>query len=149
MGYELELIMGFKESENFLEISRINLGKIGNGLLDKFVGFSKGKSDSLDFKEFRFLEDVRGSDLGIDNRIAKFFNLGFNYTPGVIYEGGEEVKEDLYGEILPLVPATQILSIIKEELKYQDYRRFRLAKKMLEELTSSEWDGVYVIPFGC
>jgi hypothetical protein len=151
MGYEVRLIIGAKKSDYFLQIATVELAKIGDGLLSKFIQFAKGKSESLDFSEFKFLNDVRGNHLGVSTDIAELFDLGMDYEFVSIYEGKEELTEDLYGDPLPAIPALQILAAINEELKIESsYRRFRLAKKILEEFTSSDWDGfdVCVVPFG-
>lgn len=148
MGYEIKLIIGIKKPDFFLEIARIDLSKIGGGPLHKLIKFAKGKSDHLDFEEFKFLNDVRGSHLGVSPEMSELFGIGGEYDFVSIYDGNEKIDEDLYGEPLAAVPVLQILGAINEELKSEPYRRFSLAKKMLEELSSSEWEDVYVIPFG-
>jgi hypothetical protein len=80
--------------------------------------------------------------------MADFLDLGNQYDFVSIYEGDQKMKEDLYGDPLPAIPAIHVLAAINEELKSEPYRRFSLAKKMLDELTSSEWEDVYVVPFG-
>jgi|694.fasta_scaffold21009_4 hypothetical protein len=148
MGYEIKLIIGVLRDKSFLEVARVDLSKIGIGTLSKLILFSKGKEISPEFKDWRFLNDVKGSHLGLDSKSTELFGLGMDYINVEIWEGDEKIKEDLYGDPLPAIPLLQVLSAIEHELKYDSYRRFSLAKSILEGMKGEEWDDIYVVPFG-
>ena len=148
MGYEIKLIIGKLSDKSFLEIVRVDLSKIGHGPLDKLISFAKDKTISPEFNDWKFLNDIKGSHLGLDPKSADLFGLGMDYTDVEIWEGDESVSKDLYGDPLPAIPILQVLSAIKEELKEDQYRRFLLAKSILEEMTKEYWDEIYVVPFG-
>jgi len=148
MGYEIKLIIGVLRDKSFLEVARVDLSKIGGGTLSKLILFSKGKEISPEFKDWRFLNDVKGSHLGLDSKSTELFGLGMDYINVEIWERDEKIKEDLYGDPLPAIPLLQVLSAIEHELKYDSYRRFSLAKSILQGMNGKEWDEVYVVPFG-
>ena len=148
MGYEIKLIIGQLNNKSFLEIARIDLSKIGHGTLSKLILFSKGKEISPEFKDWRFLNGVKGSHLGLDSKSTELFDLGMDYINVEIWEGDEKIKDDLYGDPLPAIPLLQVLSAIEQELKHDSYRRFSLAKSILEGMKGKEWDEIYVVPFG-
>jgi hypothetical protein len=148
MGYEIKLIIGVLRDKSFLEVARVDLSKIGHGTLSKLILFSKGKEISPEFKDWRFLNSVRGEHLGLDLKSSELFDLGMDYVNVEIYEGDFRTQEDLYGDPLPAIPLLQVLSAIDNELKEDSYRRFSLAKSMLDSMKSEQWDDVYVVPFG-
>jgi hypothetical protein len=148
MGYEIKLIVGILHDRDFLEVARVDLSKIGHGTLSKLILFSKGKEISPEFKDWRFLNSVRGEHLGLDPKSSELFDMGMDYVNVEIYEGDFRTKEDLYGDPLPAIPILQVLSAIDNELKEDTYRRFSLAKAMLDSMKSEQWDNVYVVPFG-
>ena len=153
MGYEIKIHIGeiSKHSEDiiFIEIASLDLSKVGEGVLEKLIKFSKGKSDTIDFSDFKFLRDVRGNHLGLSGDISDLFELGHEYDKVYIWENDEKKYEDLYGDPLPAIPIKHFLSAIKEELKTGSYRRFILAKELLEAFSNSnEWNDIYVVPFG-
>jgi hypothetical protein len=148
MGYEIKLIVGVLRDKSFLEVARVDLSKIGNGTLSKLILFSKGKEISPEFKDWRFLDSVRGEHLGLDSKSSELFDLGMDYVNVEIYEGDFRTKEDSYGDPLPAIPLLQVLSAIDNELKEDSYRRFSLAKSILDGMKGEEWDDIYVVPFG-
>lgn len=148
MGYEIKLIVGILHDRDFLEVARVDLSKIGHGTLSKLIMFSKGKEISPEFKDWRFLNSVRGEHLGLDSRSSELFDIGMDYVNVEIYEGNFRTEEDLYGDPLPAIPLLQVLSAIDNELRDDAYRRFSLAKSMLDSMKSEQWEDVYVVPFG-
>jgi hypothetical protein len=148
MGYEIKLIIGQLNDKSFLEIARIDISKIGHGPLSKLILFAKQKEISPEFKDWKFLNDVRGVHLGLDSKSSELFDLGMDYADVEIWEGDEITKKDLYDDPLPAIPLLQVLSAINEELKEDQYRRFLLAKALLEEMSNDYWDDIYVVPFG-
>jgi hypothetical protein len=84
MGYEIKLIIGQLNNKSFLEIARIDLSKIGHGPLSKLILFAKQKEISPEFKDWRFLNDVRGVHLGLDSKSSQSIillkpNLAFSF----------------------------------------------------------------------
>lgn len=156
MGYEIKLYVGEtlgkpsgNETVSFLEIATLDLSKIGSGPLSHLIAFAKGKSVPVDFKDFKFLKDVKGDHLEVDASAADFFDVGMDYGMAEVYEGDVKVSEDLYGDPLPLIPLNHVLAAIDEELKTSSYRRYRLAKSLLSEFNSQYWSkNIYVVPFG-
>lgn len=151
MGYEIRLHIGQSiHSDNFSEIARVDLSKIGSGPLSHIIAFGKGKSVPIEFSDFKFLRDIKGKHLGVDDPItSEFFDIGLNYEFCGIYEGVEKVTEDAYGDPLPRIPLDHMIAAIEEELKVSTYRRFKLAKNILSEFKSQEWNSdIYVVPFG-
>lgn len=148
MGYEIELIAGeIGTTKTFIEIARVDLSKIGNGPLSKLISYAKGK-ETPDFNDWRFLKDVKGSHLDLDPLTSEIFDVGMSYSNVDIWQGDEKIIEDPYGDPLPAIPVKQILAAINEELKIERYRRFELAKVLLEELSSSKWDNIFIVPYG-
>jgi hypothetical protein len=148
MGYEIKLIAGeITSDKSFIEIASVDLSKIGNGPLSKIIAYAKGK-ETPDFNDWKFLKDVKGAHLGLDALTSEIFDVGMNYNNVSIWEGVDKISEDPYGDPLPAVPVQQILVAIDAELKVEKYRRFELAKQMLEELASSKWDSIFVVPYG-
>jgi hypothetical protein len=149
MGYEIKLYIGEKRPGGpFIEIGQIDLSKIGEGPLGNLIGFAQGKGSSVEFKDFKFLRDIKGKHMGMDPMASDMFDIGMDYEFVEIWDGEEKVKEDLYGDQLPAIPLDHILAALKEELKGGHYRRFKLAEAFLQELTSSEWHNIYIVPFG-
>jgi hypothetical protein len=148
MGYEINLIIGeIGSTDTFLEIARIDLVKIGDGPLSNLILYAKGK-ETPNFIDWKFLNDVKGEHLGISQTTSEIFGLGMDYKNVDIWEGDEKIAEDLYGDKLPAIPLLHLLSAINQELKLGSYRRFKLAKSLLDEFVSSKWDNVYVVPYG-
>ena len=78
MGYEIKLHVGEISSidqKTFLEIASVDLSKIGNGPLNHLIQFGKGKSVSVEFKDFKFLKDIKGKHLGVDPASSDFFDI--------------------------------------------------------------------------
>jgi hypothetical protein len=71
-----------------------------------------------------------------------------DYTDVEIFHDDEPVTKDLYEDPLPAIPILHVLSALNEELKEDEYRRFALAKCILEEMSNDSWDDIYVVPFG-
>ena len=148
MGYEIQLIAGeIGSTDIFIEIARIDLAKIGNGPLRNLISYAKGK-ETPNFIDWKFLKDVKGDHLGIDPTSSEIFGVGMDYKTVSIWEGDEKISEDLYGDPLPAVPLLHILAAINQELKLGNYRRFSLAKSMLEGFVSSSWENIYIVPYG-
>ena len=148
MGYEIKLIAGeITSDKSFIEIASVDLSKIGNGPLSKIIAYAKGK-ETPDFNDWKFLKDVKGAHLGLDALTSEIFDVGMNYNNVSIWEGVDKISEDPYGDPLPAIPVQQILVAIDAELKVEKYRRFELAKQMLEELASSKWDNIFIVPYG-
>jgi hypothetical protein len=148
MGYEIKLIVGeMSSSKSFLEIASVDLSKIGNGPLSKIIAYAKGK-ETPDFSDWKFLKDVKGSHLGLDPLTSEIFDVGMSYDNVSIWEGVDKITEDPYGDPLPAIPIHHVLVAIDAELKLEKYRRFELAKQILDELTSSKWDNIFVVPYG-
>ena len=148
MGYEIKLIAGeIGATKTFIEIASVDLSKIGNGPLSKLIAYSKGK-ETPDFSDWKFLKDVKGSHLDVDTSASEIFDIGMNYNNVEIWEGDGKISEDLYGDPLPAIPVKQVLAALHEELKYERYRRFELAKELLEELSTSKWDNIFIVPYG-
>jgi hypothetical protein len=148
MGYEIKLIAGdITSDKSFLEIASVDLSKIGNGPLSKIISYAKGK-ETPDFNDWKFLKDVKGSHLGLDPLTSEIFDVGMNYDNVSIWEGIDKISEDPYGDPLPAMPIQHVLAAINAELKIEKYRRFELAKQMLDELASSKWDNIFVVPYG-
>lgn len=153
MGYEIKLHVGQISSvdqKTFLEIASVDLSKIGSGPLNHLIQFAKGKSVPVEFKDFKFLKDIKGNYLGVDSLSSEFFDIGMDYIKTEIWDGESKVSEDLYGDPLPAIPLDHVLAAINEELKHDHYRRFKIAQGLLKEFTSSDWgeSNIYVIPFG-
>jgi hypothetical protein len=152
MGYEIKLHVGEISSvdqETFLEIACVDVSKIGTGPLNHLIQFAKGKSVPVEFKDFKFLKDIKGNHLDVDQASSDFFDLGMDYINVEIWEGESRLGEDLYGDPLPAIPLDHVLAAVNEELKYDDYRRFKIAQALLNEFTSSAWGrDIYVVPFG-
>lgn len=148
MGYEIKLIAGqITTDKSFLEIASVDLSKIGNGPLSKIISYAKGK-ETPDFNDWKFLKDVKGSHLGLDPLTSEIFDVGMNYDNVSIWEGIDKISEDPYGDPLPAMPIQHVLAAINAELKIEKYRRFELAKQMLDELASSKWNDIFVVPYG-
>jgi hypothetical protein len=148
MGYEIKLIAGeITSDKSFLEIASMDLSKIGNGPLSKIISYAKGK-ETPDFNDWKFLKDVKGSHLGLDPLTSEIFDVGMNYDNVSIWEGIDKISEDPYGDPLPAMPIQHVLAAINAELKMEKYRRFELAKQMLDELASSKWNNIFVVPYG-
>jgi hypothetical protein len=148
MGYEIKLIVGeMSSSKSFLEIASVDLSKIGNGPLSKIIAYAKGK-ETPDFSDWKFLKDVKGSHLGLDPLTSEIFDVGMNYDNVSIWEGIDKITEDPYGDPLPAIPIHHVLVAIDAELRLEKYRRFELAKQILDELASSKWDNIFVVPYG-
>lgn len=151
MGYEIKLHIGeisTLDNSTFLEIATVDLSKIGNGPLNNLIQFAKGKSIPVEFKDFKFLKNIKGKYLGADPSVSDFFDVGMDYIKTHIWDGETKTGEDLYGDPLPAIPLEHVLAAIKEELKSDSYRRFQLANALLQEFTSSSWENIYVVPFG-
>lgn len=148
MGYEINLIMGeIGGTDTFIEIARVDLAKIGNGPLHNLISYAKGK-ETPNFIDWKFLKDVKGNHLGVDSASSEIFGLGMDYKNVDIWEGDVKTTEDPYGDPLPAVPLLHILSAINQELKLGNYRRFSLAKSILEEFATDKWDNIFVVPYG-
>jgi hypothetical protein len=155
MGYEIKIhigeISGYGENTIFLEVASLDLAKIGDGVLSKLISFAKGKNGSMDFNDFKFLKNIKGSHLGVDPTTSYIFGVGDEYSNVYIWgtSGDEKITEDLYGDPLPAIPLDHFFLALKEELKTDNYRRFKLAKALLDEfLNSGNWKDIYVVPFG-
>lgn len=148
MGYEIQLIAGeIGSTDTFIEIARVDLSKIGNGPLHNLIAYAKGK-DTPNFIDWKFLKDVKGSHLGVDPSSSEIFGIGMDYKTVSIWEGDEKISEDPYGDPLPAVPLLHILAAIDQELKLGGYRRFSLAKALLDEFATSKWDNIFIVPYG-
>jgi hypothetical protein len=148
MGYEIQLIAGeIGSTDTFIEIARIDLAKIGNGPLHNLISYAKGK-ETPSFIDWKFLKDVKGNHLDADSATSEIFGIGMDYKPVSIWEGDEKISEDPYGDPLPAIPLLHILAAINQELKLGSYRRFSLAKSLLDAFASSSWDNIYIVPYG-
>ena len=149
MGYEIRLIIGKKVTFNdrgFMEIARVDLSKIGSGKLDDLIKYAQGKyskDTNLDF-----LKGIRSKHLGVPDETGDLFGVGNSYIHVDIWEGSDRVTEDLYGDPLPAIPLDHVLAAINKEMENSDYRRFELAKNILEAFNNSKWDRIYVVPYG-
>lgn len=152
MGYEIKLIAGEKSSATpglFIEILSVDLSKIGEGPLSKLISFSKGKTKTPDFQEWRDFKSIMGKHIEVEGETADLFGVGIQYDFVSIYDGNERVDEDLYGDPLPAIPVLQVLSALDEEIRIDSsYRRFHLAKSCLEEFRKETWINIFVVPFG-
>jgi len=148
MGYEIKLIIGKLGNRSFSEVVRVDLSKIGHGPLSKLILFAKRKEISPEFKDWKFLNDVKGVHLDLDSKSSELFDLGMDYIDVEIFYGDEPVTKDLYDDPLPAIPILHVLSALNEELKEDGYRRFTLAKSILEEMSSDSWNDIYVVPYG-
>lgn len=151
MGYEIKLHIGeLSHIGGFLEIATVELSKIGEGPLYHLIQFAKGKSIPIDFKDFKFLKNIKGNYLGLDPMSSEIFDIGMDYQKIEIWDGDLKVSEDMYGDVLPAIPLEHFLAAIQEELKYDQYRRFKIANALLKEFISSDWESfkIHIIPFG-
>jgi len=149
MGYEINLIVGQKTSFSnnvFIEIVRIDLSKIGTGKLHDLIAYAKGKEP--DGINLDFLKGVKNKHLKVPEETGDLFGLGSSYDNVEIWEGAEKVDKDLYGDPLPAIPLLQVLAAINREVEHSDYRRFDLAKDILDSFADPKWDNVYVVPYG-
>ena len=148
MGYEIQLIAGeIGSTDTFIEIARVDLSKIGNGPLHNLISYAKGK-ETPNFIDWKFLKDVKGNHLDVDPSASEIFGIGMDYKTVSIWEGDAKISEDPYGDPLPAVPLLHILAAINQELKLGNYRRFSLAKALLDEFSTSKWENIFIVPYG-
>ena len=148
MAYEVKLIMAEKNNTNyFLEIARVDLSKIGNGYLHKIIAFSQGKIELPEFMKTKEFKKVQAGHLELPGDTSDLFGIGLDYTDAEVWEGKTKMTEDMYGVPLHGIPINQILYVINLEIDSDKYRRFDLAKVMLEEFSTNKWQNMYVIPF--
>jgi hypothetical protein len=149
MGYEIKLIIGKKvtfDGKGFIEIARIDMSKIGTGKLSDLIGYAQGKN--VDVSNLNFLKGVKSKHLSVPEETGDLFGLGTSYTSVEIWEGSDKVTEDLYGDPLPAIPLLHVLAAINREIEFSDYRRFELAKDILDSFNNQKWEDIYVVPYG-
>ena len=93
-------------------------------------------------------EKIAMFDLCCVPEISGIIRKKYQPTDCYIYEGNEQLLEDLYGDPLLEIPVNDMIEMLEDAMHNKFYRRYQPFLQMLKGFNLKDWNNLVVLHFG-